>query len=367
MAPPLNQIILYEHADFTGKTYTIELDKFRPGTVHSISGTSLQNNSSAVRWNLPPNRAVTLCEHYSGPKLPDLSGLGRTFDLVGSGETHLGVADINDCISAFFWRDVDLSRGHIVFYKDGDYRNIRQTVFIAEWPANTAINMSNWAIQDRMSSVRWMNLDPRIIIGLYDGTSGGGASYTNIMCRAPANTYEGVSSLAQFGMQDKVSSFKITEQLPLYETINRIDFDLRNFPQNSVTLASKGSIQGTLVASTYTSNVSTTWMESSSVTLEQSHRVGGELSYQYSTGAGPFAKHTFSVTLSYDYTRVRKDTATKNESLQITHQETYPIPPNNAWEYKLILRYDQIDTAFTTQATRCTATIRTTPLACGAS
>ena len=76
------------------------------------------------------------------------------------------------------------------------------------------------------------------------------------------------------------------------------------------------------------------------------------MSYQYSSGAGTFAKNTFSVTLSYDYTRTRSDTASKSESLQITHQETYPIPPNNAWEFKLILRYDQIDTAFTTQATR---------------
>ncbi len=83
-----------------------------------------------------------------------------------------------------------------------------------------------------------------------------------------------------------------------------------------------------------------------------SDRVGGSVSYQYSSGAGTFAKNTFSVTLSYDYTRTRSDTASKSESLQITHQETYPIPPNNAWEFKLILRYDQIDTAFTTQATR---------------
>jgi len=107
-----------------------------------------------------------------------------------------------------------------------------------------------------MSSVRWMNLDTRIIIGLYDGTSGGGASYTNIMRRGPENTYEGVSSLAQYAMQDKVSSFKIMEQLPAYETIDKIEFDLRNFPRKSVTIESKGSVQGTQIASSYAANVS---------------------------------------------------------------------------------------------------------------
>lgn len=352
--PSENQIILYEHADFSGKSHTIDLANFRPNTVHTLSGTPLQDNASAVRWNIQPNRVVTLSEHNSSPKLPDLSGLGRTFDLTGSGETHLGIADINDCISAFFWRDVDLSRGHIVFYKDGDYRNIRQTVFIAEWPPNTAINISNWAIQDRMSSVRWMNLDPRIVIGLYDGTVGGGSSYTNIKRRGTGSGYEGEPSLAAYGMQDKVSSFKIMELLPLYETINKIEFDLRNFPRKSVTMENKGSIQGTQSESSYTADVTTTWVEASSVTLEQSHRVGGAVSYEYSTGGGSTGagKHTFSVTLSYDYTRTRSDTATKSEMLQISHKETYPIPPNHGFEFKLILRYDQLDTAFTTQATR---------------
>jgi hypothetical protein len=155
-------------------------------------------------------------------------------------------------------------------------------------------------------------------------------------------------------MQDRVSSFKIMELLPVYETINTIEFDRRNFPRKSVTIESKGSVEGTESASSYTADVTKTWTEESSVTLEQSHRVGGAVSYEYSTGGGTVGggKHTFSVTLSYDYTRTRSDTATKSEMLQISHKETYPIPPNHGFEFKLILRYDQLDTAFTTQATR---------------
>jgi hypothetical protein len=350
-----NQIVLYEHADYTGKTQVIRLDEHRPGVLHSISGTSLNDRASAVRWNLPVGRVVTFTENNGNARLPDLTGLGRTHDLIGnggSGEIHFGNSDTNDCFSGFFWRDVDLARGHIVFYKDSDYRNIRQTVFLSEWEIDKAHNISGWAIQDRMSSVRWMNLDPRIIVGLYDGTAGGGSAYTNIMRRGPENAYEGVPSLAAYGMQDKVSSFRLIERLPVAEVIDKIEFDRTTFPRKSVTIDAKGSAQGSPLPSSYSANVSTTWHEGSSVTLQQTHRVGGAFSYQYSSGSGAFGKHTFSVTLSYDYTNARSDTASKSEALQITHQETYPIPPNNAWSFKLILRYDQIDVDFTTNATR---------------
>jgi hypothetical protein len=351
---PLNTVILYEHADYTGKQYVINLGTFVPNAVHSFSGHDLQDKASAVRWRLPPGRVVTLLEHFSRPTLPDLSGVGRTFDLIGDGaarEIHLGNADINDCLSAFFWRDVDLSRGYITFYKDSDFRNIRQTVFLAEWAPNKAHSISNWAMQDRMTSVRWVNLDPRVVIGLYDTTSAGGAAYTNIT-RRDGSVEGSISSLSVHGMQDKVSSFKIMELLPVIEEIKSIELDRRNFPRQSVTIDAKGSVTGTQIASTYTANVAQSWIESSSVTLEQSHRVGGSASYQYSSGSGNFGKHTFKFTVSYDYTKTRSDTASKSEELKITHQETYPIPPNHNWQFKLILRYDQIDTDFTTEAIR---------------
>ncbi|MBK8263452.1 MAG: hypothetical protein IPK80_19180 [Nannocystis sp.] len=355
MQPQLNQIILFEHGSYNGQTRVIDLNNFTPNAVHSFSGTSMQDKASSVRWCLPPGRVVTFCEHVKSPRLPDLSGLGRTIDLIGDGtvrEWNLTSRGVGDCLSAFFWRNVDLERGYLIFYRDSQYSDYRQTVFLSEWAPNQAHSVSSWAIQDRMSSVQWVKLDPRVIVELYDTSSGGGSSYRNIVRRDPNGGVEGISSLSSVGMQDKVSSFKIVEKLPVVEEIQAIEIDRRQFPRKSVTIESKGSVTGTQNASIYTANVTKSWTESSTVTVEQSHSTGGTLSYQYSTGGTAFAKNTISVSLRYDYTHTRSDSSSKSEVIQISHQESYPIPPNHAWKFQLILRYDQIDTEFTTHATR---------------
>lgn len=353
--PVLGEFILFEHPNYTGRTRKFAVKDFVAGVVHSFSGTDLQDRASAVRWCLSPGQVVTLTDHNRQPRLPDLSEVGRTVDLIGDGTVcgkNLDNQDASDCLSAFFWRHVDLSRGRVIFYKDGSYKNFQQTIFIAEWAVNKAHNISKWAIHDRMSSVQWVDLDPRVIVELYDHTNGGGSSYRNIMRRAEPGVVEGIPSLGTYGMQDKVSSFKIVEQLPVVEEIDAIEFDRRQFPRRSVTIDSKGSVQGTAAASTYIASVSTTWTETSTVSVAQSHSTGGQFGYTYSSGAGSFAKHTVSVTLSYNYTNTRTDTASSSKAIEVSHHQSYPIPPNHSWKFKLMVVYDEIEVPFTTQATR---------------
>ncbi len=293
MQPKLNQIILFEHGSYNGKTQVFDLNQYTPNAIHAFSGSSMQDEASSVRWCLPPGRVVTFADHRKYPQLPDLSELGRTIDLIGDGtvrEMNLTSRGIGDVLSAFFWRDVDLSRGYLIFYKDSNFSDFRQTVFLSEWAVNKAHSISKWAIQDEMTSVQWVGLDPKVVVELYDHSSGTGSSYRNIVRRDPNGGVEGIASLSAMGMNDKVSSFKIVEKLPVVEAIQSIEFDRRNFPRKSVTIYSKGSVKGTQSASIYTANVAQTWTETSSVTVEQSHTVGGSFSYQYASGTGATGK-----------------------------------------------------------------------------
>ena len=77
----------------------------------------MQDKATWVAFNLPAGVVMTLVDHYvsGGPNgFGDLKDAGKVVDLIGTGKTEavdLSRCNMNDCVSAFFWRNVDLEPG----------------------------------------------------------------------------------------------------------------------------------------------------------------------------------------------------------------------------------------------------------------
>ncbi|TGO31795.1 hypothetical protein BHYA_0408g00050 [Botrytis hyacinthi] len=109
--------------------------------------------------NLTVGVVVTLVGGWApgedGEKIVDLSYGNTCLDLVGTGTTEgceLWTSGINDDLSFFFWRNVDLSIGAVELFADGNFTG----------------------------RLRWKSLGDRQTVTLYDAEDGNGAAYNNV-------------------------------------------------------------------------------------------------------------------------------------------------------------------------------------------
>lgn len=359
MTIDMNQVQLYHDANDPSKFHTLRLDEWLPGKIHSISGTSIQDRATKVRYRLPPGRVVTLAEHVAYPPLPHLSGLGKTIDLIGDGQEHelsLSSFVMNDVVSAFFYRDVDLDRGYLELFSDADYKGVRQIVFMSEWSAGSLVKISDWHMQDRLSSVRWIDLDDTLHIELYEHSNGTGKRYQNILRRAARGTPEGLTNLKGQSVNDIISAFKIFQSPPEIEKIKEFTVDIeRSGDDVQRVLRSEGDLWGGDLPGKYTASFTEKFIENTTVTVQQSHHAGGSLSYSYSWGVGGLTssyKHSLTVTLTYDYTHTATDSASKTTEQTLVCQEEYPIPANSSWSFTWTAYSGKMNATFTTRAVR---------------
>ncbi|CAN9163188.1 unnamed protein product [Alternaria alternata] len=154
-------------------------------------------------------------------KYADLSDAGRTLDLIGTGQTEgvdLDRLQMNDKISQFFWRTVDLNQGAIELFDDQDFTNNRVTIFLSEWAPKTLHTMDRWWINDRTTSLRWKSLD-RESVELFDNPDGRGESFNRIM--GGGETRE-VRKLQDFGFNDRITAFRWSNIKPIYEVVQPV-------------------------------------------------------------------------------------------------------------------------------------------------
>lgn len=142
----------------------------------------MQDAATWVAFNLPVGVVMTLIDNNtpveSGHLVWELRNCGRCIDLVGTGQTEavdLTQCNMNDCVSSFFWRKVDLAQGAIELFDDVNFQGNRSTLFLGEWPMGTAVSLENWWLRGRVSSVRWHMLDDRQTVALFSNTDGTGA------------------------------------------------------------------------------------------------------------------------------------------------------------------------------------------------
>lgn len=98
----------------------------------------LFDKASWIAFNLPVGTVLTFMDRLpsmpASGKYADLSDAGRTLDLIGTGQTggvDLDRLQMNDKISQFFWRTVDLNQGATELFDDQDFTNNRVTIYVS--------------------------------------------------------------------------------------------------------------------------------------------------------------------------------------------------------------------------------------------
>lgn len=169
---PSGAVMLYADPKWSGLTLTIYLQDFAPGQQHSVLGTStsqnsLDNKASWIAFNLPAGTVMTLLETQTpgvAGQPYNFAGAGRCVDLIGNGATQtvdLSAIGANDCLSAFIWRQVDMSAGLFQLFEAKNFGKNRNTFFFGEW-SNSVQSLSNWYINDKANSVYFGGIGDRL-------------------------------------------------------------------------------------------------------------------------------------------------------------------------------------------------------------
>ncbi|MDC0721427.1 hypothetical protein [Nannocystis bainbridge] len=355
MAIASNTVVLYKDANFSGTQYVIDVYRYTPKMVQSISGTSMQDQATSLRYNLQRGCVVTLFQNnVASLNFPSLKGAGKVLDLIGDGAEHevrLSDYGMNDCVSAFWWRQVDLSQGYMELYDDADCRGQHTTIFIAEFPVNSEpYNVDGWQVDDKLSSVRWMGMADTIVVILYDHADGTGSSFSNI------NNGDGEClKLSAYSFNDKTSSFKVTRLKAVKEEIKQVVIhNVEPYNTSQTQLKSDGKVNGenttAKVDCTYTATVT----ETTSVTVTESHTIGAALQYTYQWRRTPGSDQGWDLTLgmTYDYTKEQSNTNSTSKTIGLSFSQEYEVPPKSTWHFLWIASIGSVDEKFTATAIR---------------
>lgn len=341
--------------------YVVSTGDSRDSVRHALDGTSIQDGATFVAFNLPVGTVLTLMDNVvpmSNGQVWNLRDCGRCVDLVGTGTTEavdLTAVNMNDCVSGFFWRQVDFNLGAIELFEDADFRGTRSTIFLGEWPSGTVHSLDGWWLKDAASSVRWMMLNDRQTASLFDDADGGGRSYDNI--KGWGTTKE-IASLGDVGFNDSVSSFRWDGLVPRKEIIAPFTLDLGINASNATSLASE--VSGTN-ASTLAQPVTVTLNDASSqtltVTTTETHVAGVKITAETNWSAGTDLTGKtggkLSVELSYSYTNSEATTTSTTKTVALALSQVINAPPKSNYVATLLAQIGKLPpTTFETTAER---------------
>ncbi|TGO57976.1 hypothetical protein BCON_0060g00500 [Botryotinia convoluta] len=317
-----------------------------PCQIASVSA-SQYDQTSWILYNLPLGTVMTFLAAIktSGP-IADQSNALTCIDLVGTGRTEaadLIPAGLNDQISMFFWRTVDLNMGAIELFDAFDFTGRRSTIFLSEWPADTVHSIMNWQMQDSISSIRWKTLKDRQTAMLFDGADGTGTAYSNI--KGWGTTKE-VARLSDVRLNDVVSSFKWQSINPMKEIIE----PFRIMASNS---SNEGGLTSEIVAtnnSTEIQPVTITLNNSTAqaVTIETSdqHVAGISTSFTQIATAGvegvASTSTQWSVAVNYSYTRTDSTSKTQTKTVDLSISQTVNAPAMSSYVATLLVIIGQL-------------------------
>jgi hypothetical protein len=303
-----------------------------------------------------------LVDHYvpEGPGgLSDLKDAGKVVDLIGTGNTQavdLSRCNMNDCISAFFWRQVDLSMGAIELYENTDFQGNRTVLFPAEWSAGKVISLDGWYINDRLSSSRWDTLRDTHSAELFDLPDGKGKSYANI---SGYGTSKEIKNFKEVGFNDCASAFRWQSLVPKKEEIAKFDITLSDASIGSDAFVAESSGKNDSSApSTQTVTINETDAQTLTVSVSDSHTAGSKLSLSFSykwsfAVLGGEGTTTVSTELSYSYTHNETTTRSATKTQSLTVSQNFTAPPHSTYSGKLIAKMGTLaPTPFTTTAKR---------------
>lgn len=343
---------------FSTKDYTAQ-DR------QSISGTGMQDAATYVAYNLPVGTVVTLMDNMvslkSGDSVGNLSGAGRCVDLVGTGKTEgLSLIDcnMNDCVSCFFWRNVDMNLGAVVLFENVNYGGNRSILFLSEWPSYSLISIAGWYLDDKLSSINWSNLADRQQVYFYDNTDGSGSSYTNVK---GWGSFKEISDLGQVGFNDRMSAFQWTGLAPVKEVIEPVNMNLTFSAGDSESLSQTTDYTNqSSVSQTFVASFSDSQSQTLTVTSTETVVTGFELTYteswKISESAGDVGAEeggSLSLKLSQSYTNSQSTTKSQTTTVELAFSEDVTAAANCVTHATLIAKLGTVEpTSYTTIAHR---------------
>lgn len=366
--PPVlksDTFILYKDNNWNSTPMPFTYTDYSSEERQFISGGSMQDAATWVAYNLPVGTVVTLMDNAvskaDGKLVGDLSGAGRCVDLVGTGQTEgfsLIDCNMNDCVSAFFWRNVDLDLGAVVLFEGANFSGNRSILFFSEWPSYTLTSIQGWYLDDKVSSIRWDQLHDRQQVYFYNNTDGSGSSYNNVK---GWGSFTEISDLGTVGFNDAMSSFKWVGLAPVKEIIDPINMDLTfsvddtQSLSQTTTFTNQGSVQQAFVAS-FSDSQSQTLTVSSTETVVTGFEVNYTESWKVSEKVGDVGAEeggSLSLKLTQTYTNSQTQTTSQTTTVQLSFSENITAPPNCVTNATLIAKLGTIEpTTYTTTAHR---------------
>ncbi len=342
--------VIYKDNSTKSPSGTFKLSDYRPKEVQSISGTFLNDQATLVVCNLPKGVVLTLMEHLVNPGCPSLKGAGRTYDIIGTGgeqTVKLFELGLNDAVSAFFWRSVDLKKGTVTFFEHNNYTGVRQTIFLSEWDLGASHNLDGWFSHDRASGVKWTDVPYNTYVNLFEHVGAGGRKFANIKAGS------GQFDLASAGFNDMLSSFYINRLKPKEEQIlDVVITDVAMTERSDSSLKSTGSVNGSNTSATINCSYTNQVIESTEISVTDSHSVGGAIEYTYEWQQPVGGSWALKISFNYNYSRSETKTANKQKSIALSVGESYTVPPNSAWKFDWLATSGQANLTYTTNVKR---------------
>jgi hypothetical protein len=355
------EVVLFKDSNWSSEKLALTLNNYRSGVRQSIAGTSLQDQATYVSFNLPAGTVVTLMDDFNalppGQLAPNLANCGRCVDLVGTGQTEgisLIDANMNDCVSAFFWRIVDLDLGAMVLFEDSNYSGNRTAVFLAEWPAFQVNSIKDWYLADRVSSVNWSTINDRQMVSLFNNSDGTGISYGNINGWGAVKQ---IPNLSTVSFNDVMSSFSWTPLAPVKEIIQPFTMNLTFGPTGSTGLSTTESgTNSSPVAQQITVQFNQQDAQTLTVASTETITIGVSLTYTESWKVSVPPEEmggSLSLQLSQSYTNSQTNTASSTTTISLNLSQTVTVGPSCNYLVTWNVQMGQLpETTYQTTATR---------------
>ena len=330
-----------------GRWLDIDIAEVVAGRRQLVSS-SVWDATTLIAWNLPVGTVMTMLADTppAGPNIADLSDCGPCVDLIGTGRTEtldLRPLSMNDSISSYFWREVDLDLGAIELFEHDGFTGNRAVIFLAEWERGTVHRINRWYMQDRVSAARWHTLTDRQTAALFEHDDGSGAQFNNIKGWGQVKE---VASLGEFGFNDAASSFRWDGVVPKKEIIAPFEVSVgAGGGTFGLTSESSGTNRTTL-PQPIVLTLNDTTSQTITATTTDTHVVGTSITVGYKSSVGvekvSHVEKSVSVTLSYSYTHTDTVSRSDTKTIALTIAQTVNVPPQSHYRATLLVTIGKI-------------------------
>ncbi|KAJ5637592.1 hypothetical protein N7490_007471 [Penicillium lividum] len=358
---PSGTVSLFVDDNWSSTRLDLDIDDYAPSQRHTFKS-SMLDAATWVAFNLPIGTVMTLMDNYqsgsAGQSVADLSDCGRCVDLVGTGNTEsldLLAMRMNDIVSCFFWRTVDLNMGAVEMFEDVGFSGGRTTIFLSEWSPGTIVNVEKWWLQDSISSVRWKTLDDRQEFTLYDNFDGTGNRYSNIKGWGRTKEISDLGDDASFN--DEMSSFSWVGVNPVKEIIAPFNIVISSTSSSSGLVSSISGTNNSTIPQPVTVTLTNTDAQTLTITTSDQQVQSITSTQTMSEKAGvpgvDEVTATWAIALAYSYTTTDTKSTTDTTTIALAISETVNAPPETSYTATLLVSIGRIPpTVYTTTAQR---------------